>query len=99
MSGEKEWPSKSDMLADWRLDTECIWKNTCPKSKVHNLLPKQLEYQKQLSDLAGIKNLPFVVYTIAMDVRYFAKQQFEDVRKYKYTIIDENTFIKEKYEK
>lgn len=92
-------PSKSDMLADWRMESECIWKNGCPKSKAHNVIRKQVEYQKQLSDLAGIRNLPPVVHSIALDATHSSKQQFEDFRKFKYTIVDNYTFIKEKYEK
>lgn len=86
------------MLRDWSAETQSVWNKGYSKAKTHYLIPIELEYQKQLSDLAGIKNLPHLFYSIPIDVCETSHVMLTEYRKFKYTIIDDKSFTKEKYE-
>lgn len=98
ISGDKRLPSKSEMLKDSRADTQIHWNKGYPKRKTHYLGQEQREYFNQLSELAEIKNLPLVFTAMHYDASSGLRDNPTQFRKYKYTIIDEKTFKKEKYE-
>lgn len=84
-------PSKSEMLADWH-------ETHVTRNRTHDLgfVPK--EYLNKLSTIAGIENVPEVIDAMAMEtIKYFQEHQTE-FRKFKYTVIDDKTFTKVKYE-
>lgn len=97
-SGEKKLPSKSEMMSDMHKQLETHWKKGYRKHYSHYLGPEQKEYFKQLSEIAGIENVPEVIAAMHSDSRATMVREPANFRKYKYTIIDDKTFTKEKYE-
>lgn len=98
ISGDKKLPSKPEMLKEFRADTQIHWNKGYPKHKTHYLGQEQREYFNQLSELAEIKNLPLVFSAMHYDASSGLRDSPTQFRKYNYTIIDEKTFKKEKYE-
>lgn len=95
ISGAKELPLKSDMLLDMRAQTQIHWDKGYPKKKTHFLGPEQRDYCKQLSETAEIENIPNVVLAIFNDhFENVKKNPTANFRKFRYTVIDENTFHK-----
>lgn len=86
------------MLEDQMAEAQKQWNKGYPKAKTHDIARDQKEYQKQLSELAGIKNLPEVFYEMYFDVSKGLYDQPTQFRKFRYTIIDDHTFIKQKAE-
>lgn len=82
------------MLEDQMIEAQKQWNKGYPKAKTHDIARDQKEYQQQLSELADIKNLPDVFYAMYYDVSSGLKDHPTQFRKYRYTIIDEHTFIK-----
>lgn len=98
ISGAKKLPSKTDMLMDMRAQTQIQWDKGYPKHKTHVLGPEQRDYCKQLSEMAEIKNIPDVLLAIfSTHIQNFAENPFQ-IRKYKYTVIDEKTYEKSECE-
>lgn len=98
ISGEKELPSKTNMMLDMRAQTQIQWNKGYPKHYTHYLGPEAKEYYKQLSETAEIENLPNVLAAVHFDTRAAMVVAPSQFRKYKYTIVDDNTFTKVKYE-
>lgn len=86
------------MIKEFRADTQIHWNKGYPKHKTHYLGQEQREYFNQLSELAEIKNLPLVFSSMHYDASSGLRDHPTEFRKYNYTIIDEKTFKKEKYE-
>lgn len=86
------------MLEDQMNEARKQWNKGYPKAKTHDIARDQKEYQRQLSELAGIKNLPEVFYDMYFDVSKGLNDQPTQFRKFRYTIIDDHTFIKQKAE-
>lgn len=86
------------MESNFRVDTQIHWNKGFPKHKTHYLGAEQREYFNQLSDMAEIKNLPLVYSAMHYDASNGLRDQPTQFRKYRYTIIDDKTFTKEKYE-
>lgn len=84
------------MLEDQIVETQKQWNKGYPKAKTHDIARDQKEYQNQLSELADIKNLPEVFYAMFYDVSTGLHEHPTQFRKFRYTIIDDHTFIKEK---
>lgn len=68
------------------------------KLKVHQLVSKRRKYADELSEIGGIEKLPKVFDGIAYDAINDFREQPLELRKYKYTIIDDKTHKKERYE-
>lgn len=98
ISGEKELPSKYELMKESRADTQIHWNKGYPKHKTHYLGVEQREYFNQLADIGEIKNLPLVYSAMHFDASNGLRDQPTQFRKYKYTIIDDKTYAKEKYE-
>lgn len=65
------------------------------KGKEHYLGSEQKAYFRQLSETAGVKNIPDVIVNMHKDAH--AAQKDESLfRKYKYNIINDKIFTKEK---
>lgn len=86
------------MREDQLLEAQQQWNKGYPKSKTHDIARDQKAYQQQLSDLADIKNLPDVFFAMYFDVSNGLHNQPTQFRKFKYTIIDDKTFVKKRYE-
>lgn len=86
------------MLADQMAEAKKLWDKGYPIEKTHNVAADQKIYQKQLSDLAGIKNLPDVFYDMFYDIIKGLIENPMGFRKYKYTIVDDKTFVKVRVE-
>lgn len=86
------------MLENQKIETIQQWNKGYPKSKTHDIARDQKEYQKQLSELAGIKNLPDVFYDLYFDVSDGLQNNPTQFRKFNYIIIDDKTFIKKRFE-
>lgn len=98
ISGEKKLPSRYEMLEDQMVEAQTQWNKGYPKAKTHDIARDQKAYQKQLSELADIKNLPDVFYAMYFDVSSGLHEQPTQFRKFRYTIIDDHTFVKERAE-
>lgn len=98
LSGEKRLPSKQEMLEDQRVQSEAMWSKGYPKRKTHLLLPIQREYFNQLSTLADIENVPLILDSVAEDAIMDLIGKPTEYRKYKFTVIDDKTYTKVKYE-
>lgn len=96
ISGEKKLPSKSEMLEDSLVQVQNIWNMGFPKRRSHFLLPIQREYFNQLSELGATENIPLVTDYIALDALNDLLTQPATFRQYKYTVIDDKTYTKEK---
>lgn len=99
ISGAKKLPSKSEMLADIRAQTYIQWNKGYSRRFTHFLGPEQNEYFEQLSKTAEIENLPLVLANMHEDSRAeMFTQKLAEFRNFRYTVIDDKTFYKEKYE-
>lgn len=86
------------MYADQLADAQRLWNKGYPKAKTHDVAVDQKEYQTQLAQLAGVKDIPHVFYDMFFDIVDGLINNPIGFRKYKYTIIDDNTYVKEKVE-
>lgn len=98
IAGDKELPSKSEMLADMQKQTQTHWNKGYRKHYSHFLGPEQKEYFKQLSETAEVENIPDVFADMHFDSRATMMRAPAEFRKYNYIIIDDKTFRKEKAE-
>lgn len=96
ISGVKNLPSKSDMLRDMQEQAQILWEKGYDKRRYYFLQGEEEKaYYKQLSEAADIETVPEYVINIIADLRI---TPFKELRKFKYTIIDDKHFIKEKYD-
>lgn len=98
LTGEKKLPSKSDMYADMQIRMQKHYEKGYGKRYTHYLGIEQKEYFRQLSETAGIENIPDVLADMHTDSRATMQRAPSQFRKYKYFIIDDKSFTKEKYE-
>lgn len=85
------------MIQDMRAQTQIHWDKGYSKKKTHFLGPEQGDYCKQLSETAGIENIPNIVLSIFNNhVETFKKEPLK-FRKYRYTISNGNKFDKTYY--
>lgn len=97
LSGGKELPSKAEMLADEKVQSQKHWNKGYRKHYTHFLGPEQKEYFKDISDAAEIDNLPDVLSAMWMDNRKTMMGAPAEYRKFNYYIVDDKTFKKEPY--
>lgn len=98
LTGAKQMPSKAEMIQDMWTKTQIHWNKGYSKRNTHLLGPEQKEYFDDLAETADIINLPPVVSAMHYEARFAMMEMPTEYRKYKYTIIDEKTFNKEKVE-
>lgn len=87
-------PSKTQMMLDMRTQAQIHRNKGYPKNKTHFLGREQREYCNQISETAEIGNMPEVLLSIFEDHLETVKREPYTFRKYRYFIIDENTFEK-----
>lgn len=86
------------MLTDQRVQAEALWSRGYPKRKTHILMPVQREYFDELSALADIENVPLILDRVAADAIKDLLEKPTEFRKYQFTIKDDQTYTKVKYE-
>lgn len=86
------------MLQDMNEQMQKHWNIMPRKHYSHYLGVEQIEYFKQLSETAEIENLPTVLSAMHYDSRRTMTHAPSEFRKYKYTILSDSTFTKEKEE-
>lgn len=84
-------------MKDMRANTHVHWNKGYHKHQSHYLGPEQKEYYAQLAKLADIENVPGVMAAIHYDSRDTLNKDPLNYRKYRYHIIDDKTFTKERY--
>lgn len=94
ISGEKKLPSKDEMLEDMYINMDNHYSKGYKKHKTHYLGPEQKEYYNQLAETADIENIPNVMSVMHRDSSLGLLNSPSQFRKYKYTIIDDNSFSK-----
>lgn len=92
LSGEKQLPSRQEMLEDMWAQVEHHWNKGYRRHQTHVLGPEQKEYYQQLADLAEIENIPDVVADIHRNSSECSKVDPLGYRNYKYIILDDHTF-------
>ena len=97
LTGEKKLPSKSEMLKDMHIQLEKHYRKGYRKRLTHFLGSEQKEYYNQLAQMADIENIPEVMSDMHFAARTTMLQEPEQYQNYKYTIINDKTFIREKY--
>lgn len=97
ISGAKILPPKEVMLQDMRANTQMHWNKGYRKHQTHYLGPEQKEYYRQLAEIAEIDNLPDVLAAMHLDSRQTMARDPLNYRKYRYHIVDDKTFTKERY--
>lgn len=86
------------MLSDQQAETQAHWSLGYAKRKTHVLYPRDMKYFDQLCSLADLENVPIVLDAIAMDQINDLIEQPTEFRKYRFTIVDDQTYTKVKYE-
>lgn len=86
------------MLDDMYNKMEKHYLRSFKKHKAHLLGPEQKQYYKDLAETAGIENIPDVLADIHIDSDKDLDNIPSQFRKYKYTIIDDQHFNKERYQ-
>lgn len=76
---------------------QIIWNKGLPKRRTHRLKSAD-EYFKQLADTGDIQGMLEVFLNVDIENYNTSLREPTEYRKYKYTLIDDKTFIKEKYE-
>lgn len=79
------------MLDDAWTRTKNLWAKGYRKHYSH-FLPEPREYYTQLSELAGIANVPDILVTISKNSTECIKEDPLGFRNYKYVIVDGQTF-------
>lgn len=97
LNGDKKLPTKLEMLRILRFDTQSHWRRGFSKCKTHFIVPVQSDYQNQLAEIGDIEKIPDVYLNIAFDALLTMQQQPNELRKFKYSIVDNDTFIKAKF--
>lgn len=90
------------MLEDLHIQTQKHWNHGYRKHQSHYYYyylyrEDYLDYVSQLVEIANIDGIPTVFQKIAKDSKKTLKNDPFEFWKYKYNIIDDNTFQKEKY--
>lgn len=98
LTGEKKLPSKSEMYADMQIQLQKHWGKGYGKRYTHYLGVEQKEYFNDLAQTGEVEAIPEVMADMHFDSRATMKKAPSQFRKYKYTIIDDKTFTKEKEE-
>lgn len=89
------------MVNDTNVLNQAFWDLGFAKSKTHIVFSNRIvhgNYIKQLTELADIEGIPMVIENILFEEILFGLTEHPtEFRKFKYTIVDNNTYIKERY--
>lgn len=83
------------MLKDVADESQAHLNKDYPKAKHNYLINGQLEYFNQLSKMADIQNIPEIFDYAMADVFQELTEQPTQFRRFKYTVRDDRTLIKE----
>lgn len=98
ISGAKKLPSKSEMMKDTQIQSQIHWNQGYRRHRTHVFGLEEKDYLKQITEIADIERMPEVLVDIGFDSINESRNHPTEFRKYKYTIMDDKTFRKEKYE-
>lgn len=98
VTGVKKFPGKAEMLQDMWNKAKIQWDKGYTKRETHQLGPEQMEYFTDLAETGDVVNMPPVLAAMHADATAAMFGMPTEYRKYKYTIIDDQTFKKEKVE-
>ncbi|XP_031628582.1 senecionine N-oxygenase-like [Contarinia nasturtii] len=96
ISGRKKMPTKSTMQQDMLAKDADRRNNNIPRSRSHVLSWNHKKYYRELSNTAGITNVPEVISDIFTNGLESLKKDAREYRTYKYIINDDGTFDKVK---
>lgn len=91
ISGAKKLPSKFDMLNDVWTKSKQFW-----DAPYLIRLERMREYFRNLSVTANIENIPEVMMKIEIDASNELQTNPPEYRNFKYTVLDDHNFKKEK---
>lgn len=98
-TGAKALPSKADMMQDMWDKANIQWNKGYAKRETHQLGLEQREYFVDLAETGGVANTMLPVLTaMHADATAAMYAMPTEYRKYRYTVIDDQTFEKEKVE-
>lgn len=80
------------------LEAKRKWSSGCPILKTHDVARDQKIYQKTLSDMAGIKNIPDVFYDMFYDIIDSSTKDPMGFRRFRYSVVNDRTFVKQQVE-
>lgn len=90
------------MLNDTQVLNQMHWDLGYTKAKTHLVFLNPIEhgnYLKQLSELADIENIPMVYDKVLFEAILFGLAEHPtEFRNFKYTIVDNSTYTKERYQ-
>ncbi|XP_055387388.1 senecionine N-oxygenase-like [Condylostylus longicornis] len=93
-SGQKELPSKKEMLEDTEKEMNERWSRGYKKRQAHMMGAEQINYYNTLSEKAEIENLKPVITKIHNESSQRFIDDLTNFRKEVFRIIDDETFIK-----
>ncbi|KAM7345500.1 flavin-containing monooxygenase 2 [Cochliomyia hominivorax] len=93
-SNQLEFPSKEEMYDELKSDLEERKERGLKPCEAHKMEPKQYEYYKELSEMAGIENIKPVVAKIMKDCAKKYIFELETYRQHIFTILDDENFVK-----
>lgn len=94
LSGEKELPSKEEMLRDTKEEMELRWTKGYLKRQAHMMGPEQNKYYESLATIADIEPIRTVMTLIHNESSKRFSDDLYNFRKERYRIIDDETFVK-----
>lgn len=86
------------MLKDWQYDIQIQRDWKLSKLNISDFVSVQRKYFNELSALANIKKVPTVYDALSLDAATDFTESPSEFRKYKYTIVNDTHFVKEKFE-
>lgn len=86
------------MLTDMQIQLQKHWGKGYGKRYTHYLGAEQKDYFNELAETADIEPIPEVMADMHYDSRETMKKGPSQFRKFKYIIIDDKTFTKEREE-
>lgn len=97
ITGEKELPTKHEMLSDAETRRKIRLDNGHSIRKMHALHQPAVawDYLQQLCESAGLKMFPPVFHEVYEDNILSSVRHPHEYKNYNYKIIDDRTFIKE----
>ncbi|CAH2094630.1 unnamed protein product [Euphydryas editha] len=99
IKGNFTLPSKEQMLEEWESRASIIRSKGRPLSDIHFLAEKEDDYYADLTKESGIERVPPVMFKIRNEDTDMKLENLYTYRDYVYTVIDNENFIKTKYNK
>lgn len=93
MTRRKELPQKEEMLNDSKCEMRCRWKQGLTRNKAHALgIGRQDAYFAELATIAEIVPIKSVILKMYEMNRKNQNSDFENYRRYKFTVVDNENF-------